>query len=135
MIHQTVQVLMFSAIILLLSSSAILTGAQPHEAVPTPPPPGLPDQPGCNQIVNELTPCLQYVRGKEPQPSKACCDGAKQLSEQAKTKQDKQTACECIKRVLTTLPDVDTSRINNVPQACGISYNLPPIDRNFDCST
>ncbi|PON51344.1 Lipid transfer protein/Par allergen [Parasponia andersonii] len=134
MLRQTVQVLMFSAIILLLSSSAILTGAQPNMVL-TPAGPSQPDQPSCNKVVNELSPCLPYVRGREDKPSKSCCDGAKQLNDEAKSKQDKQAACECIKKVLNTLPDVDTSRISSLPKECGISFNLPPIDRNFDCTT
>lgn len=123
MTHQTVATLC-AMIVLVSISSVILTGAQTAQPVEI----------TCDQIVNELTPCLSYVRGKEDKPSDSCCAGAKQLSEQATTKPDKVTACDCIKRVLITLPDLNTGRVSGLPKACGITYDLPPIDRNFDCS-
>uniref|UniRef100_A0A803NV86 Non-specific lipid-transfer protein n=1 Tax=Cannabis sativa TaxID=3483 RepID=A0A803NV86_CANSA len=92
-------------------------------------------QPQCNQVVQQLTPCVQYVTGREPKPSDACCNGAKQLAASAKTTKDRQTACSCIKQAVGGLPNVDPSRISSVPKECNIDFSLPPITRDFDCST
>ncbi|XP_062091416.1 probable non-specific lipid-transfer protein 2 [Humulus lupulus] len=141
MSQQRVEVVVVIALLVMLIELAWSSdGAQPYywmdaTAAAAAPAPSQPVQPQCNKVVQQLTPCLQYVRGKEPKPSKACCDGAKQLSESSKSKPDRQAACNCIKQAIGGLPDIDTSRISSVPKECGIKFDMPPIDRNFDCST
>ena len=129
--RQTLAVLLFfstSAMIILLSSSEVVAASAPSPAP-------APEVDACASIIGPLTPCLDYLRKIQNKASKSCCDGAKKLSEQATSKEARQATCRCIKQALTPISDVDPSRIPQIPKECGFSATLPPIDRNFNCST
>ncbi|KAL5572095.1 hypothetical protein UlMin_021692 [Ulmus minor] len=125
----------FVATFLLLSGSIILLAAQTPPP-PTPPSPAPPSAGGqtCSKIIQEMTPCLSFVRGKDADPSERCCEGAKELNDQVKSKEDRQTTCDCLKQAIGAVDDADPQRISQLPQKCGIQVSLPPIDRNIDCS-
>ncbi|EXB62194.1 putative non-specific lipid-transfer protein 2 [Morus notabilis] len=126
--RQTLVLILSSAMIILLSSSA--ASAQHSPAAPPPS-----EEDSCAGVIAPLTPCLNYLRKRDNKPSQSCCNGAKKLSDQAKTKEQRQEACKCIKQALGSISDIDPSRIPQIPEQCGIPATLPPIDRNFDCST
>ncbi|XP_059654204.1 non-specific lipid-transfer protein-like [Cornus florida] len=90
--------------------------------------------PSCPTVVNKLTPCLTYIKGGT-NPSKNCCKGAKDLNDLAKAKPDRVAICNCIKQILPAIGSYDPSRIASLPKKCNLSINLPPIDKNYDCST
>lgn len=91
----------------------------------------------CGTVVAELAPCLSFLKnGEKEQPSFGCCNGAKQLKGEAKTIQDRQFVCDCVKKALASFAgNYDPNRMPLIPQKCGFSYDLPPIGPNFDCST
>ncbi|KAJ7962566.1 Non-specific lipid-transfer protein [Quillaja saponaria] len=91
----------------------------------------------CTSVTPEISPCLSFVKGggaDANDPSSNCCNGVKDLSGKATTKSDRTAVCNCIKQALSSIGQYDPSRISQLPKACGISLNLPPIDRNTDCS-
>lgn len=98
-----------------------------------------PSAPSCSTVTQDIAPCLSFLKGKhhiddENKPSKECCSGVKELSLKAKTKQDRQAICLCIKTALSQIGDYDPSRISLISESCGLSFALPPIDKNTDCS-
>ncbi|KAF3439873.1 hypothetical protein FNV43_RR18151 [Rhamnella rubrinervis] len=98
-----------------------------------------PSAPSCGTVTQEIAPCLSFLKGKHPneggnKPSTECCSGVKELSLKAKTKQDRQAICLCTKTALSQVGDYDPSRIPLISKSCGLSFALPPIDKNTDCS-
>lgn len=99
--------------------------------------------PTCAAVTQELAPCLSFLKGSgdeqqpkegDNKPSKECCQGVKDLSLEAKTKQDRQSICQCSKIALSQIGTYDPSRIPLISTDCGLSFTLPPIDRKTDCS-
>nr|prf major allergen Par j I [Parietaria judaica] len=87
-------------------------------------------------MVRALMPCLPFVQGKEKEPSKGCCSGAKRLDGETKTGPQRVHACECIQTAMKTYSDIDGKLVSEVPKHCGIvDSKLPPIDVNMDCKT
>nr|P43217.3 RecName: Full=Probable non-specific lipid-transfer protein; Short=LTP; AltName: Full=Allergen Par j I; AltName: Full=Major pollen allergen Par j 1.0101; AltName: Full=Protein P5; AltName: Allergen=Par j 1.0101 [Parietaria judaica] len=90
----------------------------------------------CGTMVRALMPCLPFVQGKEKEPSKGCCSGAKRLDGETKTGPQRVHACECIQTAMKTYSDIDGKLVSEVPKHCGIvDSKLPPIDVNMDCKT
>lgn len=87
--------------------------------------------PSCGDVVKDLAPCLSYLQGKDPTPQ--CCAGVKSLKDLTKTKDDRVVSCNCAKEALSKF-QYDPSIIPLLPKKCGVDLNLPPIDKNFDCS-
>lgn len=87
----------------------------------------------CNQVVNYLTPCLNYVMngGQVPAP---CCKGVQNVYAAAQTTPDRQGVCSCLKSVVSGYP-ISNAAANNaagLPAKCGI--NLPyKISPSTDC--
>ncbi|KAF8412123.1 hypothetical protein HHK36_000079 [Tetracentron sinense] len=105
----------FLAILLLVSGSAM--GA-----------------PSCMVVMQNLTPCLAYLRGSGSGPSKACCNGVTAVGKVSKGKGDRQAICMCLKNVAFSFGNIDTSRISSLPKKCRVQIQLPPISANIDCS-
>ncbi|KAB1219610.1 putative non-specific lipid-transfer protein 1 [Morella rubra] len=87
----------------------------------------------CTTVTRDLTPCMKYIQGKDAKPPANCCKGAMTLSEQAKTKAERQAMCECIKKDLALIGKYDQSRIPLLVKDCKLSIKLPPISKNTDC--
>lgn len=87
--------------------------------------------PSCLVVVNDLTPCLDYLKGKEP--TKQCCAGLKDLKAMMKTKDDRVAVCKCTKDVLKSFT-YDPKIIPALPKKCGVDLVLPPIDKKYDCT-
>jgi hypothetical protein len=87
----------------------------------------------CPEVVNDLTPCLSYLQGREASPSAACCGGAKALYGDADTRDERQQTCQCLK-VAYHQYKVIVSAAQALPAACGLglSYTITP---DIDCST
>ncbi|KAL5572096.1 hypothetical protein UlMin_021693 [Ulmus minor] len=120
----------FVGTFLVLSGSILLAWAESSAPAPAPPAGAI----TCSMIVQEMTPCLNFITKKEDKPSAACCQGAKQLNEQNKEQKDRQTTCGCLKTALQNIQEADPERINQLPQQCGLQVQLPKIDRDIDCS-
>lgn len=95
--------------------------------------------PSCDTVAQELAPCLGFLKGLHPnqaasKPSKECCRGVKDLTSKADTKQNTRAICLCTKKALSQIGSYDSSRIPLLSKSCGLSFALPPIDNNTDCS-
>ncbi|KAL7121547.1 hypothetical protein ACP275_02G188600 [Erythranthe tilingii] len=87
--------------------------------------------PTCKEVVADIAPCIGYLQGNEP--TAQCCAGMKKLSGLVKTKKDRVASCSCGKQALSSF-NYDASRLPLLPQKCGVNFNMPAIDKNFDCS-
>ncbi|XP_021754353.1 probable non-specific lipid-transfer protein 2 [Chenopodium quinoa] len=89
----------------------------------------------CNQVINELSPCLSYLHSQYSSPSTNCCQGAKYVYKHyGKSKKKRQGVCQCLESVLPLIGQIDGSLISALPQRCGLKLKLPPISQNFNCS-
>lgn len=86
----------------------------------------------CMTVVEDLAYCLGYMLGSR-EVSPACCVGVKSLSEEAKTKENRQSICECATKLLAVYP-YDAKRLTELPEKCGVKMAMPPIDKDYDCS-
>lgn len=94
--------------------------------------------PSCGTVNTAVEPCLPFLKGEADAtgpPSEACCLGTRQVNELAKSNDDKVAICNCAKDSLLQFGDYLPSRIPLIPLQCGLPFNLPPIDKDFDCST
>ncbi|XP_011091590.1 non-specific lipid-transfer protein 2-like [Sesamum indicum] len=86
----------------------------------------------CGTVVSDLDSCLSYLTNKGPLGS--CCSGVKGLYGAAKTTQDRQSVCNCLKSLADSYTDVDLSKAAGLPGQCGV--NIPyKISPSTDCST
>ncbi|KAJ3669078.1 hypothetical protein LUZ60_011028 [Juncus effusus] len=87
----------------------------------------------CNDVINDLLPCANYVQKGGSVPGN-CCAGVRQVMSSASTRADRQTACGCIKNVANSAGyGAGFNRAAAIPGQCGINmpYKLTP---NMDCS-
>nr|O04404.1 RecName: Full=Probable non-specific lipid-transfer protein 1; Short=LTP; AltName: Full=Allergen Par j I; AltName: Full=Major pollen allergen Par j 1.0102; AltName: Full=Protein P9; AltName: Allergen=Par j 1.0102; Flags: Precursor [Parietaria judaica]CAA65123.1 P9 protein [Parietaria judaica] len=123
-----------SAVALVVIVAAGLAWTSLASVAPPAPAPG--SEETCGTVVRALMPCLPFVQGKEKEPSKGCCSGAKRLDGETKTGLQRVHACECIQTAMKTYSDIDGKLVSEVPKHCGIvDSKLPPIDVNMDCKT
>ncbi|KAE9590152.1 hypothetical protein Lal_00027839 [Lupinus albus] len=87
----------------------------------------------CPIVVKNIKPCSDFLL-KSKDPSQECCNGIKILSGESEGEEDRTSICECIKQGLYSIGTYDPKRIPQLPQACGLSMIVPPIDNNTDCS-
>nr|AWN82508.1 cyclic nucleotide-gated channel 7 [Nicotiana tabacum] len=90
--------------------------------------------PSCPTVTTQLAPCLSYIQGGGD-PSVPCCTGINNIYELAKTKEDRVAICNCLKTAFTHAGNVNPTLVAQLPKKCGISFNMPPIDKNYDCNT
>ncbi|EEF39076.1 non-specific lipid-transfer protein 4.1 [Ricinus communis] len=86
----------------------------------------------CSKAVPMVTPCLDYVRDKANEPSKACCSGIKDLNAYCKNKGDRQAACECLKKAVGNTK-IDVPRVLKLPHKCGMTSFLYGVNVDVDC--
>ncbi|CAI9112880.1 OLC1v1013380C1 [Oldenlandia corymbosa var. corymbosa] len=86
----------------------------------------------CDTVYNDLYPCLGYVMGNS-KVDPACCSGIKAVIAEAKTKNDRQSVCSCLKPLASSASDDQIKRASQVPKQCGINFPIV-ISRNVDCS-
>ncbi|KAL5712061.1 hypothetical protein ACHQM5_014268 [Ranunculus cassubicifolius] len=86
----------------------------------------------CGQVVGGLSSCLPYLRSAGGPLPPACCAGVKSLNSAAKTTADRQTACNCLKRVGSS-GGINLSLASGLPGKCGVNVGYP-INVNVDCS-
>lgn len=89
----------------------------------------------CQQAIMDLMPCQPFLISKPGagNPSNACCLGAQNVFQQAKTTQNRRDLCECFKKAAAQL-GVKTGRAQQIATFCKIAITIP-IDPNVDCST
>ncbi|XP_049373608.1 non-specific lipid-transfer protein 1-like [Solanum verrucosum] len=86
----------------------------------------------CNTVYTTLEPCLGYVLGGGLSVPSECCSGIKSLNS-ARTIADRQSACKCIKSVVSSSTVVPVSRAAKLPGICNanVPFNISP---HVDCS-
>ncbi|KAL3512665.1 hypothetical protein ACH5RR_025382 [Cinchona calisaya] len=87
----------------------------------------------CSTVYSSLYPCLGYVMGTGPLDPK-CCTGIKSLLAQAKTKEDRQSVCNCLKSLASSSSgNANFGKAQSLPGKCGVSlpYKISP---SIDCS-
>ncbi|KAL3622230.1 hypothetical protein CASFOL_033641 [Castilleja foliolosa] len=90
--------------------------------------------PSCAEVFNDLAPCLGYLQGTSESPTTLCCAGVKALKAIEITKEDRVASCNCGKQALSVFI-YDPNKLSLLPKECGVDWNMPVIDKNFDCST
>ena len=90
------------------------------------------DDVSCSSVINDLSPCLDFLQGDAGQPSARCCDGVKIIYEPMDTTAARQATCECLKSAYNMI-NAELYAAQTLPGACGVppSYTITP---NFDCS-
>lgn len=114
------------ALLLVLSSNYVMTQEQGRKGGNTVP---------CDQVVNELSPCLSYLDKQSSSPSSSCCQGTKYVwKHYGESKKKRQGVCECLESFVPLIGQVDGSLVAALPQRCGLKVKLPPINANLNCS-
>ncbi|XP_015084694.1 non-specific lipid-transfer protein 1-like [Solanum pennellii] len=86
----------------------------------------------CNTVFTTLEPCLSYVLGGGLSVPSECCNGIKSMLNGAYTIADRQSACKCIKSVVSSAAPGPVSRAAKVPGIC--KANVPfKISPHVDC--
>ncbi|GLJ47348.1 hypothetical protein SUGI_0999460 [Cryptomeria japonica] len=87
----------------------------------------------CSTVVSDLILCLSYILGSSAQPTKGCCNGIKTHNTVAKTIDDRQAMCNCIKSAASSYNNY-FDMASKLPDVCGVNlgFALTPL---LDCST
>ncbi|KAF5202184.1 Non-specific lipid-transfer protein [Thalictrum thalictroides] len=87
----------------------------------------------CDSVYIKLTPCLGYIRGTGGSVPFLCCLGIKSLKSAAKSRQDRQTACQCLTQAAKGVNGLNIKLIESIPSKCRvhIPFTLSPYT---DCS-
>ncbi|CAM8961021.1 hypothetical protein QQ045_005785 [Rhodiola kirilowii] len=97
--------------------------------------PSLHAQMSCGQMVNKLTPCIDYLMNGGAVPSN-CCAGVTALYSTATTTPNRQAICKCLKSALGSV-SYSSNNLKNaqaLPGKCGVKipYKISP---NLKCET
>ncbi|MED6146063.1 hypothetical protein PIB30_031079 [Stylosanthes scabra] len=88
----------------------------------------------CGHVQVTLAPCLSYLRrdAKKIIP-KRCCDGVKKVNGETKTKEDRQSVCNCIKRTAQNIRGLNLHKLVDLPENCGV-HTSTKIAPSTDCN-
>ncbi|KAL7615541.1 hypothetical protein Lser_V15G03283 [Lactuca serriola] len=86
----------------------------------------------CSTVIQDLAPCVSYLRSGSGMPPPACCSGAKALATAASTTADKQAACKCLKSASQSITP-NPGLAKSLPGNCGISLGFT-ISPSVDCT-
>jgi hypothetical protein len=77
----------------------------------------------CQQVTEDLEPCLGDLVGDSSSPSSQCCGGVKNLDSAASTTSDRQTVCNCLKSLASSynISGEEGSNAAALPGKCGVS--------------
>ncbi|XP_019161206.1 PREDICTED: non-specific lipid-transfer protein 1-like [Ipomoea nil] len=88
----------------------------------------------CPGLVNTLLPCANYVLNGGDIPA-TCCPAVKKVEDSLKTKQDRQSACQCVKETFAKAKPDQLKRAQDLPANCHLPALPFPISPNVDCSS
>lgn len=95
-------------------------------------PPWAMAQVSCGDVGDKLSPCTNYVKVGGGVPAE-CCEGLKAVVDSLKTKLDRQSACECIKAVVSKATPEQQKRAQGLPTYCKVPFPFK-IGPDVDCS-
>ncbi|KAF3680491.1 Non-specific lipid-transfer protein 2 [Capsicum annuum] len=85
----------------------------------------------CGEVTSNVAPCINFLRNNGPLG--ICCNGIRRLANAAKTTQDRQFTCNCLKSAANAIPGINFSKAAVLPRTCGV--NIPyKISPSTDCS-
>lgn len=79
----------------------------------------------CQQVEQNLAPCLPYLTSENGTPAQVCCDGLTSLKQNTPQQADRQQACQCIKDAATRYHNISNGAAKNLPDACKVQINVP----------
>ncbi|KAI3853648.1 hypothetical protein MKW98_025165 [Papaver atlanticum] len=84
------------------------------------------------QVAGKVGSCLGYLRGGVLDPD--CCPGVVDLLAMAKTKDDRQAVCRCLKYAVQTVTGIKMANVVALPGKCDVTipYKIGPAT---DCAT
>ncbi|KAM3285029.1 hypothetical protein P3S67_023828 [Capsicum chacoense] len=85
----------------------------------------------CGVVTSNVAPCINFLKNNGPLGN--CCNGIRKLANAAKTTQDRQFTCNCLKSAANGIPGINFSKAAVLPKTCGVNipYNISP---STDCS-
>ncbi|KAK1413378.1 hypothetical protein QVD17_35150 [Tagetes erecta] len=86
----------------------------------------------CSTVIQDVVPCVGYLKSGSGLPPPACCSGAKALAAATSTTADKQAACSCLKSASRTV-NPNPVLAKSLPGNCGIKLGFS-ISPNVDCT-
>ncbi|XP_071721326.1 non-specific lipid-transfer protein 8-like [Rutidosis leptorrhynchoides] len=86
----------------------------------------------CGTVIQDVAPCVSYLRSGGGMPPPGCCSGAKALAAAASTTADRQAACQCLKSASQRL-NPNPSLAQSLPGKCGINLGFT-ISSSVDCT-
>ncbi|KAJ1384229.1 Plant lipid transfer protein/Par allergen [Sesbania bispinosa] len=87
----------------------------------------------CGQVQISVAPCIGYLRSAGGAVPAACCNGVRNVNNQARTTPDRQGVCNCLKSSVLRFPGLNPATISSLPGKCGV--NLPyKISPSIDCN-
>ncbi|CAA0826874.1 Non-specific lipid-transfer protein 11 [Striga hermonthica] len=109
------------AMLVVLALAAALLGPSPGEAI------------SCGDVQGSLSLCLAYLTGSGgTEPTSSCCGGVRSLVGNLESRQDRQTACSCIKSAASSY-NVRSDAASSLPRKCGVSIGMS-VSPDIDCS-
>ncbi|XP_057971285.1 non-specific lipid-transfer protein 3-like [Malania oleifera] len=89
----------------------------------------------CDDVRNEIAPCFPaVVVGGGTVPLPMCCDGVKAVKDAAKSAEDRQDACRCIKSVADGIPYINYTLTAELPRKCRVQKFFMVFSNTTDCS-
>ncbi|XP_026384733.1 non-specific lipid-transfer protein 1-like [Papaver somniferum] len=84
------------------------------------------------QVAGKVGSCLGYLKGGDLNPD--CCPGVKGLLAMAKTKDDRQAVCRCLKYAVQSVTGIKMANVVALPGKCDVTipYKISPAT---DCAT
>ncbi|KAI3890241.1 hypothetical protein MKX03_021245 [Papaver bracteatum] len=83
----------------------------------------------CLQVGGKVGSCLGYLKGGHLDPD--CCPGVKGLLAMAKTKDDRQAVCRCLKDAVKYIPNIKMDNVVALPGKCNVTIPYSP---TTDCA-
>ncbi|CAN6468012.1 unnamed protein product [Victoria cruziana] len=87
----------------------------------------------CDVVVPYVAPCLPFTLNGGAIPDE-CCQGIRGLNTAARYREDRVTACQCIKNAALAFPAINLGRLNMLPKYCGVNLPIKNITPDIDCN-
>jgi len=86
----------------------------------------------CDEVQQNLIPCLPYVSSPATSPPEQCCNGVRTVNDNAQNKPDRQDVCRCLKSLMANVPGLNGTVASTLPSDCGVNFGCT-ISPNMDC--
>ncbi|XP_059442065.1 probable non-specific lipid-transfer protein 3 [Corylus avellana] len=83
--------------------------------------------PTCDDLKEEMAPCLSYFGKRVSQPTETCCSGLKFVGRYLNDQNNRKFVCDCFRAVAKRLGRPVDDRFIGLPNKCGLSIRMPPV--------